>query len=215
MFVNKAKIIAISGMCGAVAASCLLLVGLIPAMRWAMLFLGVVASVAVTIPLLIDPRNIVYSLLVYVAASVLGMFLGIANVTFVAPIVVFCMPFAIVKVCGETVKVTAQLQDEQVLEDPFGQGDDKKVVALQVKGKPRLPKAVKWILYFVLLEAGIGLTMLFSYLFTPDMFRAVVSAKWFWWAVGAIQLIVYPYDALMNGCLIGTTKILKKAIKPE
>ena len=208
---NKAKIIAICGMCGAVATSCLLLVGLIPAMRWAMLFLGVVASIAVVIPLMIDARNIVYTLLVYVVVSVLGMFFGIANVTYVAPIVVFSIPFAIVKVCGETVKVTAKLQSEEVLEDPFGQGDDKKVVSVQVNGKPRLPNVVKWILYFALLEAGIGLTLLFSYLFTPDMFQTVVSAKWFWWAVAAIQLIVYPYDVLMRGCLIGTAKILKKA----
>ena len=56
--------------------------------------------------------------------------------------------------------------------------------------------------------------MLFSYLFTPAMFEQVVSAKWFWWAVGVIQLIVYPYDVLMTGCLRGTAKILRKAIKP-
>ena len=202
-------------MCGAVATSCLLLVGLIPAMRWAMLFLGVVASIAVVIPLMIDPRNIVYTLLVYLVASVLGMFFGIGNVTYVAPIVVFSIPFAIVKVYGEMVKVTAQLQEEQVLEDPFGQGDDKKVVALQVQGKPRLPKFVKWILYFALLEAGIGLTLLFSYLFTPGVFQEIVSAKWFWWAVAAIQIIVYPYDVLMSGCLLGTAKILRKALKPQ
>lgn len=212
---NKAKIIAISGVCSAAATCCLLLVGLVPAMRWAMLFFGVLASVAVVIPLLIDPGNIVYTLLVYVATSVLGMFFGIANVSFVAPIVVFCMPFAIVKVCGETVRLTAQLQEEQVLEDPFGQGDDKRLVAVQVKGKPRLPKFVKWILYFVLLESGIALTMLFSYLFTPEMFKELVSAKWFWWAVAAIQLIVYPYDVLMNGCLLAATKIVRKAVQMQ
>ena len=212
---SKAKIIAISGMCSAVATVCLLLVGLIPAMKWAMLFLGVVASIAVVIPVMIHPKNIVYTLLVYVAASILGVFFGIANVTFVAPMVFFSIPFAIVKVCGETVRVTARLAEEQVLEDPFGQGDDKKIVSVQVKGKPLLPKAVKWILYFVLLEAGIGLTMLLSYLFTPDVFKTVVTAKWFWWVVAAIQIIVYPYDVLMSGCLVATAKILKKSLKPE
>ena len=211
---SKAKIIAVSGMCGAVATVCLLLVGLIPAMRWAMLFLGVVASIAVVIPVMLDPQNVVYTLLVYVVVGALGMFFGIANVTYVAPIVIFCIPFAIVKVCGETVKITAKLEDEQVLEDPFGQGDDKKLISVAVKGTPRLPKVVKWILYFVLLEAGIGLTMLFTYLFTPDVFTQIVSAKWFWWAVVAIQLIVYPYDVLMRGCLMATAKVLKKALKP-
>lgn len=215
LFVNKAKLIAISGMCSAVATSCLLLVGLVPAMRWAMLFLGVIASIAVVIPLMINPKNLVYSLLVYLAASVLGIFLGIANVLYVAPIVVFCMPFAIVKVCGETVKVTLQSTAEQTLEDPFGQGDDKKVVSFEVQGKPRLPKVVKWILYFVLLEAGIGLSLLLTYLFTPAVFETVVTAKWFWWAIGVIQLIVYPYDVLMHACLVGTTKLLRKVIKPE
>ena len=211
---SKAKMIAVSAMCAAVVLGCLLLAAL-PGVKWLVLMLGVIASISTVIPLMLNVKNIVYTLLVYVAGSVLGVFLGISNVVYVAPIVAFCIPFAIVKVYGETVTVTAQVSEEKVLEDPFGNGDDKKMVAVKVDGKTKLHKVVKWILYYLLLEAGLGLTTLATYLFTPAVFESLTSSKWFWWSLGALQLIVYPYDFLMSGCLYGAAKVLQKAVKPQ
>lgn len=211
---NKAKTIAISAMCSAVAFGCMML-STLPGVRYVALMLGVIASIAVVIPIMVDARNLVYTLLTYLVASALGLWLGLANVVYVAPIVVFSIPFAIVKVWGESFKVTAQKRSETVLEDPFDKSNDKKVIEVRVDGKRRLPVWVKWVLYYVLLEAAIGLTVLAAYLFTRPTFDAVVNHKLFWVMIALMQLIVYPYDVLMRGCLIGTQKILRKAVKPQ
>lgn len=211
---NKAKTIAISAMCSALAFGCMMLATL-PGVRYVSLILGVIASIAVVIPIMLDARNLVYSLLTYLVASAFGLWLGLANVAYVAPIVAFNIPFAIVKVWGESFKVTAKKYGETVLEDPFDEANDKRVMEVRVEGKRRLPAWVKWLLYYVLLEAAIGLTVLAAYLFTRPTFDAVVSNKLFWVLVAAMQLIVYPYDVLMRGCLIGTQKVLHKAVKPQ
>lgn len=209
---NKAKTIAVTALCCAVATGCMLLAAL-PAVRWTVLFLGVIASVAVVIPMMVNAKNLVYSLLAYLAASIFGVFFGISNIVCVAPIVTFSMPFAIVKVCGEMVKVTAEVKNAEVLEDPFGTGDDRKVVNVQVQKKPRLRRWLKWLLYYLLLEAGIGITLLATWLLTPQMFQILVQNTWFYVALGVLQLIVYPYDMLMTGCLVATAKVLRRAAK--
>ena len=209
---NKARLIAISAICAAVAFGSMALCSVVPYLA---LMLGVLASIAVVIPIMVSPRNLVYSLLTYLVASVFGLWLGIGNVVFVAPVVVFCAPFAIVKVWGESFKVTAEKREEKVLEDPFDKAADRKIVEVAVEGKRRLPVVVRWVLYYVLFEAAIGLTLLMAYLFTRPMFDKIVGYEWFWLLVGVAQVIVYPYNVLMRGCLIGTEKILKKAIKPE
>ena len=209
---SKTKLIALSGICSAAAVLCMLLASFA---IWATLILSVLASVAVVIPLLVDPKGLTFSLLVYAVASVLGGFAAVAlgNVVYVAPIVTFAMPFAIVKVYGETVKVSAKMEQTQTLEDPFGQGDDAHVVQLQLNGKKRLHPVVKWVLYYVLLEIGVGLTFLSAYLFVRPLFDELVQNKYLWLLLAATQLIVIPYDLLMRGCLIGTTKILHKVRK--
>lgn len=209
---NRTKLIALSSVCAAVVLGCFAL-SAIPGTKWVCLILGVIASIATVIPIIISPKNIVFTMLVYVAGSILGMFLGIANVVCVVPIITFCIPFAIVKVLGETVTLTARIAEEKVLEDPFGNGDDKTVVEVRVDGKPKLPKAVKWALYYLLLECGIALTLLATYLFTPAVFQTIFSSKWFWWVVAFMQLIVWPYDVMMNGCLKATVKALQKTLK--
>ena len=209
---GKTRLIAISGVCGAVAVACMLLCSVA---FWAVLMLSVIASIAVVIPLLIDPKGLIYSLLVYAVSSVLGGFaaVGLGNIVYVAPIVAFAMPFAIVKVFGETVKVSAQFEQKQTFEDPFGNGEDTHVMEVQLQGKKRLRPIVKWVLYYVLLEVAIGLTLLSAYLFVEPLFNQIVSNKFFYLLLAALQLIVIPYDLLMRGCLIGTTKILHKIIK--
>ena len=94
-----------------------------------------------------DGGKWIYSVLILVVSGALGMFIGIANVTYVAPIVAFCMPFGIVKAYGESVKVTASFAEPTVLEDPFDSKDDKKVVAVNVDGKLSMPRGRQYNFY--------------------------------------------------------------------
>ncbi len=206
---SKAKIIAVSAICAAVAVGCLALAGFV---KWVALICAAVASVAVAIPVLLDYRNWVYSVLVLIVSGALGAFIGIGNIVYVAPIVAFCMPFAIVKAYGESLRVTAKVEESTVLEDPFNQGDDKHVVAVKLDGKKCLPTWLKWLLYYVLLEVSIGLTVLSMYLFMPPVFENFFANKWCYAVLAVAQLVVIPYDLLMRGCFIGTVKIMRKAI---
>ena len=203
---NKAKIIATSGICAAVCVGCLAVASFV---KWVALVAAVLATVACALPTLLDARNWWYSVMILIVSGALGLFIGLANVIYVAPIVAFCMPFGIVKAYGESLKVTATLGETAVLEDPFG-GEDKQTVAVNVESKLCLPKVVKWALYFVLLEVGLGLTTLSVYLFTPDFFRTLVESKILYWVLGAAQLVVVPYDLLIRGCFVATVKVMRK-----
>ena len=210
---NKARLIAISGICSAVAVVAILLVSVVP---YVVLIMGVLASIAVAVPLLLDGRNLGYSLLVYAASmavsAVGGVFIG--NITYVAPVALFCIPFTIVKVYGESYKVTSTVERTETLEDPFDQGEDTVVVDVEVRSKRRIPTVVKWIVYFLLLEVAIGLTVLFTYLLTPAVFeRMYANTLAFWLIIGAAQVFVPLYDALLKGCLVGTSALLNKIVK--
>lgn len=204
---NKAKIIATSGICAAVCVGCLAVASFV---KWVALVAAVLATVACALPTLLDPRNWLYSVMILIVSGALGLFIGLANVIYVAPIVAFCMPFGIVKAYGESLKVTATLGETAVLEDPFG-GEDKQTVAVNVESKLCLPKVVKWVLYFVLLEVGLGLTTLSVYLFTPDFFSTLIDNKILYWVLGAAQLVVVPYDLLIRGCFVATVKVMRRA----
>ncbi|MDE7454860.1 MAG: hypothetical protein K2M64_03420 [Clostridia bacterium] len=206
---NKAKLIAVSAICAAVCVGCLALAAFV---KWVALIAAAIATVACAMPTLIDARNWWYSVLILIASGALGVFLGtFANVLYVAPIVAFCMPFGIVKAYGESVKVTASFDKPTVLEDPFDSNDDKRVVAVEVKSKSCLNKVVKWVLYYVLLEVALGLTVLCAYLFMPDVLQTLITSNTLYWLIGAAQLVVIPYDLLIRGCYIGAIKILRKA----
>ena len=210
---SKAKLIAVSGICSAVTVVCLLLASVFP---YGVLIYAVIASVAVAMPLLIDGRNLKYSLLVYAASIVVGALSGtlIGNIMYVAPVVLFCLPFAIVKVYGETLKVTATVDHTETLPDPFGQGDDRKVVAVQLNGEKRLSIVVKWVIYYILLELGVFLTLIVTNYLTPAVLDAVKSSKWLFWVIVAVaQLIVPLYDILLRGCLIGAVKAMRRILK--
>ena len=209
---GKTKLLALSGICGSVAVVCMLLSSMA---IFATFVLSVIASIAVVIPLLVDPKGLIYSLLIYAVSSVLGAFsaFAIGNAVFVAPCVAFSMPFAIVKVYGETVKVSAKLEQTEKFEDPFVQGEETHIVSVKLDGKKRLHPIVRWALYYVLLEASIGLTLLSAYLLAEPMFNQIVQNKFFYLLLAALQLAVIPYDLLMRGCLIATTKVLHKIVK--
>lgn len=209
---SKTKLIALSGICSAIAVTCVLLCGVA---SWGMPAFSAIAAVAVVIPLLVDPKALTYSLLTYAVSFALGTFAaaGLGNVVYAVPVLTFGMPFAIVKVWGETVKVSAQVEQTETFEDPFGNGEETHVLSVQLNGTKRLPRFVKWILYYVLLEIAIGLTLLAAYLFVKPLFNQIVGNKYFYLLLALSQLIVIPYDLLMRGCLIGTTKLLRKIVK--
>ena len=206
---NKAKIVAISGLCGGVSVICLLLLGL-PGVRWVALILAVVASVAVAIPTIASGRPI-FSIIVYMVSAIFGVWANLANIVFVAPVVTFCMPMAIVKVAGETLKISTKVQ-QTTIDSPFDNGDDKQVMAVEIEAIPRMKPIVKWILYYVVLEAGIALTLLATYLLTPATFELIWAHKLLVWLLVALQLLPIPYDMLLRGAFALTAKTLKRHI---
>ena len=206
---NKAKIVAISGLCGGVSVICLLLLGL-PGVRWVALILAVVASVAVAIPTMVSGRPI-FSVIVYLVSAVFGVWANLANIIFVAPVVAFCMPMAMVKVASETLKISTKVQ-QTTIDSPFDNGDDKQVMAVEIEAIPRMKPIVKWILYYVVLEAGIALTLLATYLLTPVTFELIWAHKLLVWLLVALQLLPIPYDMLLRGAFALTAKTLKRHI---
>ena len=207
---NKAKIVAISGLCGGVSVICLLLLGL-PGVRWVALILAVVASVAVAIPTIASGRPI-FSIIVYIVSAIFGVWANLANIVFVAPVVAFCMPMAIVKVAGETLKISTKVQ-QTTIDSPFDNGDDKQVMAVEIEAIPRMKPIIKWILYYAVLEAGIALTLLATYLLTPVTFELIWAHKLLVWLLVALQLLPIPYDMLLKSAFALTAKTLKRHIQ--
>ena len=209
---NKAKFVAVSGVSAAIAVVCLLLTSVFP---YAVLIFAVIASIAVVTPLLVG-GGLTYSLLVYGASLVVGTLSGVLidNVLYVAPVVMFCLPFAVVKVYGDSIKVTAKVEHTETLQDPFDMGEDTKVMQVQFKGTRRLNRVLKWVIYYILLEVAIVVTLFATkYLMQPIFDRLYSSQLVFWLCIGLAQLIVPAYDLLLRGCLIGAVKILKNVIK--
>lgn len=214
---NKAKVIAICGVCCAVALLCVLCAGL-SGLEWFFVFFAVVASVAVCVPMLVSITNLKYSLLTYLATLLLGGFLGLANFAnfvFVLPVVTFCIPFTITKVYGESTKVTATLGDKVVIPDPFDGGDDRAAVQVNVTRKPCIRGWLRWLIYYALMQVTIGLTLLFLHLFTPDSLTALVSDVWFWVVIAAAEISVLPYNYLTRVSLLATAKLLRKVLSAD
>ncbi len=209
---NKAKIVAICGICGAVSALCLMALG-IPGTNWVALILAVVSSVAVSIPMMVSGK-LVYSLLTYFASAIIGVLTSTANILYVAPVVSFCMPMALVKIYAETLKVSTQLK-QHTIADPFDNGDDKQVVAVELDAQPRLKKIFKWILYYIILEVGIVLTLLATALMTPTTFSALVQNKYFVLVLVVAQLLPILYDLLLRGAFALVSKTLRRYISHE
>lgn len=230
---NKAKTIAVCGISAAVAAACLACCAL-PGVRWVVLILAVVASLAVTMPLVINPKNIVYALLTYLAAAVVGVLSGLANVLYTVPIIAIFMPTAIVKVYGESTRIVQNgVMAEPLPTDPFETEPPTKPSAGDVNyteqnnktqdanratttvraSKPRLPRAVRWAIYYLLLEIGIAVTLLVAYLVTPTAFDNLVHAQFFVVLLVAAQAVPPLYVQLLSACQRQLVKIVRKVIK--
>lgn len=206
---GSARIIALCGICGAISSVCLLLTSLLP---YAALIFGVFASVATVVPLLIDGKNLRFSLLVYAVTVVIGAVGGvfIGNPVAVAPVLFFCVPFCIVKVYGESVKLTANVEGTQTVNDPFDD-EETQVIQMRVNTKRRLPVWLKWLLYYALLEIGLVLTFLFTWLLTPAVFERLYSNRLVFGLIVAVAQVAVPlYDLLLRGCLIAASKVVRK-----
>lgn len=206
---GPARIVALCGICGAIASVSLIVVSLLP---YVALIFGVFASVATVVPLLVNGRNLKYSLLVYAATITVGAIMGIfvGNSVAVAPVLFFCMPFCVVKVYAESVKLIAKVEDEQVPNDPFDESDAK-VLRMSVNTEKRLPTWLKWLLYYILLEVGIVLTFVITWWLMPSVFEQLYSNKIVFWLIVAVAQVAVPmYDLLLRGCLIATVKVVRK-----
>lgn len=184
---SKTKLIAVSGICSATALLCIFLANYL---SWTAFALGVIASVAVAVPMLLDAKNGIYSLLCYLASGILGVFLGIGNIGYVLPIVIFSIPFALVKVYGES---------EKTLEN----GSTKK----------RMPAWLRWVVYYILCEAALALTFGAMYLFTKNAFESLLQNYLIYILIGAVQVALPLYNIVVTGCLKLADGALKKSIK--
>ncbi len=184
---SKTKLIAVSGVCSAAALLCIFLANYL---SWTAFALGVIASVAVAVPILLDAKNGLYSLLCYIASGVLGVFLGIGNIGFVLPIVVFAIPFALIKTYGES---------EKILPD----GSSKK----------RMPAWARWVSYYVLCEIALALTFGAMYLFTKSAFERLLENYLIYILAGVVQAALPLYNVVVTGCLKLADSALRKSIK--
>lgn len=204
---GSARIIALCGICGAIASVSLLVVGWLP---YVALIFGVFASIATVTPMLVDGKNIKWSMLVYAVTVTVGALSGffIGNPVAVAPVLFFCVPFCIIKVYAESPRTT--LDTNETARDADEHWSEPHLVNNE-KPKMRLPVWLKWLLYYILLEAGLALTFVVTWWLTPGVFEQLYSNKTvFWLVVCAAQVAVPMYDLLLRGCLIAATKVVRK-----
>lgn len=210
---SKAKIIAVCGICSAIASLCLLLVSF-SALRWFVLPLAIVASVAVALPMFFVGDNLKWSLLTYFACLAVSVAIGalnLSNVVYVAPVVTFCMPFAIVKVRAESQKTTIGLGEKVVFDDPFDGGDDRVAVKLEVTTKNVMSTWAKWLIYYALLEVSLAITSLLANAFSRSAFMSLYESGKIWILFALAQVAVLPLDALMRGCFVVAAKAVRKS----
>ena len=207
---NKAKTIAVCGLCSAVAVVCLLCCAL-PGISWVALLLATAASIAVSVPILLNPKNLIWSLLTYVAAGVIGVFVGMQHIVYIVPIVVFCMPTAIVKTYGESMRVVGEQSHEETIV-PF-QDDANMTTTVHtttVESKPRLPRSVRWALYYLLMEVGLVVTVFVFRAVSPDAFDNLFHSPLFVVLIVAAQVAVPCFVYLLTVCMRAFAKILRK-----
>ena len=206
---SKAKIVALCGVCSAISLLCLLLASF-PALKWGVMVFAVVASIAVCLPMIASAKLAKFSILVYVASAIFGVVVGATNIIFVAPILFFFVPFCMVKVFGESVVLSKRNQQIVETPDPFDIGEPIKTITLDVVAKRRWPTWLRWVLYYVLLWLGIGISLGGCYLFTQPLLFAILENRWFWLVIVLLHVAVVPYNFFMDGVLLATKKLLKR-----
>ncbi len=202
---NKTKLVAMCGLCSAVAVGSLVLSCYV---SQAVVAFAVVAGIAVAIPTMADSRYLGYSLLTWVASSVLGLLLSVSKLHFVVPVVFFAMPFSIWKCfCESSPKNT---DTNIALDDPF---EKDKQIAVTAPVTMRIKTLWKYVVYYLLLQIALGLTALAMYLFLPAVLQTLLQKGSIWWLLAVCELAVFPFDMLMSGALKVVGKGIKKYFK--
>lgn len=212
---NKAKNITLCAVCAALSVIAMAAMA-IPGVKWFVLILAVVASVAIALPMLFDVRNIRFVLLAYIAACAIGIVAGMANITYVLPVVTFCMPFAIVKVYGESTYVVKNSvkKADVAPENPFDETtSDEAQPAPPTEYKDRISRKLRWLIYYALLEAGIALTLVIMWIATPDAFAKLFELPVFLVElIAAAQFVVPLFNILLTSCLRSLAKVVRKFV---
>lgn len=201
---SKTKLIALSGVCGAVSLVCLIFTGYA---TWIAFILAVMSSVAVAVPVIVNGKNLVYSVLTWISSSTLGLLLAVGKIYYVVPVVFFAMPMTVFKVFGESSKTDEN--QTVTLDEPFGSG----TLTVTPKQRPRVNAVIRWIVYYVLLEISLALTVGTMYLFTPDVLDNLVQNGAIWWLLVAGQIVVVVFDFILNGAIKITRDAVRKSFK--
>lgn len=180
---KNTRILALTGICGALAMVCALGVAYL---NWVALALSVICATAVAIPTMVDSRYVWYSVLCYVAVTILIVWLGFGQPIRVMPLVVYALPVGIVKAFGESYRPVKRDSAEEFFDKP----------------KQRIPKLVRWILYYVLCEVALAVTALMLYLFVPATLQTLIDKQWHWYILVVAQLAVPLYNIVLNGCFV-------------
>lgn len=179
---NKARLIAYTAICSAIATLCIVLSAYV---KWVAVIFTVVASVAVCIPLLISNKYKLYSILAYLVSSVVGTMLSTSNIMYCAIIICFAMPMALLKCGMENIGLEQTPQKKRTV--------------------------LKWILYFVVCEIAIAITVLAMYLVTPAVLDAIITGgNWYLYII-LLNVVVPLYDFLLRGTFSLALSAMKKA----
>jgi hypothetical protein len=181
--VKRSRLVTLSAVSAAVAVVCFVAAVYL---RYVAVVVGVIAAVAVSIPLLISRRNWLFSLLTYAVSVTLGMVLGTANIAYVAIIATYAMPLCLFKCFAE------------------GKNGDEEI-------KPIKP-LVKWLVYYVICEVALGVTALVTWALMGELFTQLTAETYVVvLIVAAFNVAVPLLDVLFNGAIVLTRKAIAKS----
>ena len=123
----------------------------------------------------------------YIASGVLGVFLGIANIVYVLPIVLFAMPMTLIKVYGESTVVRNEVE------------------------RQRISTVWRWILYYLLGEICLALTFGAAYLFAKPLFERLFDGYIYLMIIAIVNIAIPLYNRLLTGCIALTRYAVSKA----
>lgn len=181
---SRSRLVALSGICTAVSLVSIFLANYV---TWVSFMLGVISACAVSVPLIVDGKNGKYSLMCYIASGVLGVFLGVGNIVYVLPIVVFAMPMTLIKVYGESTVVRNEVE------------------------RQRISTVWRWILYYLLGEICLALTFGAAYLFAKPLFERLFDGYIYLMIIAIVNIAIPLYNRLLTGCIALTRYAVSKA----
>jgi hypothetical protein len=183
--VKRSRLVTLSAVSAAVAVVCFVAAVYL---RYVAVVAGVIAAVAVSIPLLISRRNWLFSLLTYAVSVTLGVVLGTSNIAYVAIIATYAMPLCLFKCFAEGAKGTDENEPKHI--------------------KP----LVKWLVYYVICEVALSVTALLTWALMGELFTQLTAETYVVvLIVVAFNVAVPLLDLLFNGAIVLTKKAIAKS----